>query len=193
MSDEKSIRSFLAVELPPEVLNEISGIQERLKKTLQGSISWVRPSGIHLTLKFFGNIAESDIPNISLVVKNAIVNIRPFSLNVRRIGTFPDVKRPRVLWLGLDGDIDVLIRLQKEMDRGFHECGFQKEERTFKPHLTLARIKEPKGVSGLVKIVEKSEDYKAGNLIVSSLTLFKSELTPKGAIYTKLVNFPFTG
>jgi len=193
MSDEKSIRSFLAVELPPEVLNEMSGIQERLKKTLQGYISWVRPTGIHLTLKFFGNIAESDIPNISQAVKNAIVNVKPFTLNVQRFWAFPDVKRPRVLWLGLDGDIDVLIRIQKEMDRGFQECGFQKEDRTFRPHLTLARVKEPKGVIGLAKIVEKSEDYKAGSFSVRGLTLFKSELTPKGVIYTKLVNFPFSG
>lgn len=193
MSDERSIRSFLAVELPPEVLNEITGIQERIKKSLQGTVSWVRPSGIHLTLKFFGNIAESDIPNISLVVQNAVANIRPFSLNVRKIGIFPDVKRPRVLWLGLDGDIDVLIRLQRETDSGFQGCGFPKEDRPFRPHLTLARIKEPKGVIGLAKIVEKSEDYKAGSFTVGSLTLFKSELTPKGAIYSKLAHFPFAG
>ncbi|MEN6321281.1 MAG: RNA 2',3'-cyclic phosphodiesterase [Syntrophaceae bacterium] len=193
MNDEKSIRSFLAVELPPEVLNEIIGIQGRLKKTLQGYISWVRPTGIHLTLKFFGNIAEVEIPNISQAVQNAIVNVKPFTLNVRRFGAFPDMKRPRVLWLGLDGDIDVLIQLQKEMDKGFQECGFQKEERTFRPHLTLARVKEPKGVIGLAKIIEKSEDYKAGSLTVSSLTLFKSELTPKGAIYTKLALFAFGG
>src|SRR5512137_2384044 len=109
MSDEKSIRSFLAIDLPPEVLNEIDGIQERLKKAIRGYISWVRPAGIHLTLKFFGNIAESDIPNISRVVQNTIVTVRPFTLNVRKLGAFPDVNRPRILWLGMDGDVDVLI------------------------------------------------------------------------------------
>jgi 2'-5' RNA ligase len=77
------------------------------------------------------------------------------------------------------------------MDGGFQECGFQKEDRPFRPHLTLARIKEPKGVIGLAKIVEKSEDYKAGSFTVNNLTLFKSELTPKGAIYTKLAHYPF--
>ena len=193
MSDEKSIRSFLAIELPPEVLNEIAGIQERLKNAIRGYISWVRPAGIHLTLKFFGNISESDIQNISQVAQNTIVNVRPFTLNVRRVGAFPDVNRPRVLWLGMDGDVDVLIKLQKEMDRGFQQCGFQKEDRPFRPHLTLARIKEPKGVIGLAKILEKSEDYEAGSFSVGSLNLFKSELTPKGAIYTKLAAFPFAG
>ena len=191
MSDEKSIRSFLAIELPPEVLSEIAGIQERLKNAIRGYISWVRPAGIHLTLKFFGNISESDIQNISQVAQNTIVNVRPFTLNVRRVGAFPDVNRPRVLWLGMDGDVDVLINLQKEMDRGFQQCGFHKEDRPFRPHLTLARIKEPKGLIGLAKILEKSEDYKAGSFSVGSLNLFKSELTPKGAIYTKLAAFPF--
>ena len=193
MSEEKSIRSFLAVDPPQEIIDAIGMIQDRLRKNIQGDIRWVRPQGIHLTLKFFGTISESDVANISRVVENTTSTIAPFTLGIKRVGAFPDVKRPRVLWLGLDGDIDVLIQLQKEMDKGFQECGFQKEDRTFRPHLTLARVKEPKGVIGLAKIVEKSEDYKAGSFTVSSLTLFKSELTPKGAIYTKLALFAFGG
>ncbi len=193
MGEEKSIRAFLAVDPPREILDEISRIQDRLRKAIQGDIRWVKPSGMHLTLKFFGNISESDIISISQVVKNNSVNIGPFTLNVRRLGAFPDVKRPRVLWLGMDGDVDMLIRLQKEMDSGLQDCGFKKEDRPFKAHLTLARIKEPKELIGLAKIIEKSEDYGAGSFTVGGLNLFKSELTPKGAIYTKLAYFPFSG
>ena len=193
VSDEKLIRSFLAVDPPEEVLNEVGRIQERFKKTIQGDIRWVRPEGIHLTLKFFGYVSEADIANISRVVNNNIVDVKPFTLNVRRAGVFPSVNRARVLWLGMDGDVDTLIRLQKEIDKALQGYGFEMENRPFSPHVTLARIKEPKGLIGLAKIIEKSEDYAAGSFSVSGLNLFKSTLTPKGAIYTKLAYFSFAG
>ncbi len=192
VSDEKLIRAFLAVDPPQEVLNEIGRNQERFKKTIQGDIRWVRPEGIHLTLKFFGYVSEADIANITQVVKNNIVDVKPFTLNVRRAGVFPSVNRARVLWLGMDGDIDTLIRLQKKIDTALQGYGFEMENRPFSPHVTLARIKEPKGLIGLAKIIEKSEDYAAGSFSVGGLNLFKSTLTPKGAIYTKLAYFPFS-
>lgn len=193
MSNEKPIRAFLAVDPSQEVLNEIIRIQERLKKSIQGDVRWVRPEGIHLTLKFFGNISDTDVANISAVVKNNVVIVKPFTVNVKKVGSFPDVNRPRVLWLGVDGDVDPLIRLQKEIDRGLQEYGFKKEDRPFRPHLTLARVKDPRGLIGLAKILEKSEEYVAGHFDVGGLILFKSDLTPQGAIYTKLDFFPFTG
>jgi RNA 2',3'-cyclic 3'-phosphodiesterase len=193
MSDEKAIRAFLAVDPPEEVFREIIKIQERLRKAIQGDIRWVRPEGIHLTLKFFGYVYQSDIANISSVVKNGVANMRALSLNVRSLGAFPTATRPRVLWLGIDGDTDALIGLQAKIDTGFQEYGFKKEERPFRPHLTLARVKEPKGLVGLAEAVKKNEGYVAGSFTVSGLTLFKSDLRPTGAIYTKLSYFPFPG
>jgi 2'-5' RNA ligase len=193
MSDEKAIRAFLAVDPPEDIFNEIIKIQERLKKTIGGDIRWVRPEGIHLTLKFFGYVYQSDVANIFLVVKNNVANMKALMLNVRNLGAFPSVNRPRVLWLGLDGDTDALISLQAQIDTGFQDYGFKKEERPFRPHLTLARIKEPKGLDGLAEAVKKNEDYNAGSFTISGLTLFKSELRPTGAIYTKLSHFPFPG
>ncbi len=191
MSDEKAIRAFLAIDPPEEIFKEIIKIQERLRKAIQGDIRWVRPEGIHLTLKFFGYVYESDIENISRVVKDGVANMKALLLNVRNIGAFPSVNRPRVLWLGIDGDTDALITLQAEIDAGFQEYGFKKEVRPFRPHLTLARIKEPKGLVGLAEAVKKNEDYIAGSFTVTGLTLFKSDLKPTGAIYTKLAHFPF--
>ncbi len=191
MSDEKAMRAFLAVDPPEEIFNEIIKIQERLKKTIGGDIRWVRPEGIHLTLKFFGYIYDSDIANISNVVKNSVANMKTLSLNVRNLGAFPSVNRPRVLWLGIDGDTDALINLQMDIDTGLEGYGFKKEERPFRPHLTLARVKEPKGLIGLAEAVKKNEDYVAGSFSVSGLTLFKSDLKPTGAIYTKLSCFSF--
>lgn len=191
MSEEKSMRSFLAVDPPREIIDAIVTIQDRLRKAIQGDIRWVRPQGIHLTLKFFGTISESDVANISRVVEDTTSTIAPFTLGIKRVGAFPDVKRPRVLWLGMDGDVDILIRLQKEVDAELHKYGFEKEDRPFRPHLTLARIKDPRGLIGLAKIMEKRENYEAGSFSAAGLNLFKSELTPKGAVYTKLAYFPF--
>jgi len=191
MSDEKAIRAFLAIDPPEEIFREIIKIQERLKNAIQGDIRWVRPEGMHLTLKFFGYVYESDIENISRVVKDGVANMKALLLNVRNLGAFPSVNRPRVLWLGIDGDTNALISLQVEIDAGFQEYGFKKEDRPFRPHLTLARIKEPKGLIGLAEAVKKNEDYITGSFTVTGLTLFKSDLKPTGAIYTKLAHFLF--
>jgi 2'-5' RNA ligase len=193
MTDEKPIRAFLAIDLPIEVLNEIRSIQSGLSKTLQGMLRWVRPEAIHLTLKFFGDISGDDIVTISRVMEDHVNGTGLLALDVKTLGVFPDMNRPRVIWLGISGDVERLIRLQKSMDKKLHEIGFAKEERPFRPHLTLARIKEPKGLIGLAKIVENSDNYKAGHFDAGGLTLFGSQLTPKGAIYTKLAYFAFAG
>jgi 2'-5' RNA ligase len=193
MADRGTIRAFLAMDPPPEVLRRIADIQEILKKTLRGSISWVRPEGIHLTLKFFGDIAAEDLQPISEVVSGQATGMRPLHLNIKGLGVFPGIRRPRVLWLGVGGEVAQLIALQGVLDQGFETCGIKKEERPFRAHLTLARIKSPQGLSGLDKVLEEKEAESAGPFEAKGLILFKSDLTPKGAIYTVLADFPFQG
>jgi 2'-5' RNA ligase len=193
MGDEKSIRAFLAIDAPPEILNEIGSIQTRLSKTLQGMIRWVKAEGIHLTLKFFGDVSEDDIIKISRVVEAHVSSIRSFTLDVKKLGVFPDMSRPRILWLKINGDVEALVKFQKTLDQKLQACGFSEDGRPFRPHLTLARIKEPKGLVGLAKIIEKSDNYAAGYFNVDGLNLYRSQLTPRGAIYTKLAYFPFVG
>ena len=193
MSDKRSLRAFLAADPPAKIVDEIVRIEEHLKKTIKGDMRWVRPEGIHLTLKFFGNIYESDIANICQVVKDKTVSMRPLTLFMGRLGAFPTTTRPRVLWLGIDGDVEELINLQKEIDAGLMNHGFGKDERPFKPHLTLSRIKEPKGLTGVAEAIGQNEDYTAGSFTVDGLSLFKSDLKPTGAVYTKLAHFPFPG
>jgi 2'-5' RNA ligase len=193
MADRGTIRAFLAMDPPPEVLRRIVDIQEVLKKTLRGPISWVRPEGIHLTLKFFGDMAAEDLQPISEVVSGQAAGMRPLHLNIKGLGVFPGIRRPRVLWLGVGGEVARLIALQGVLDQGFETCGIKKEERPFRAHLTLARIKSPQGLSGLDKVLEEKEAESAGPFEAKGLILFKSDLTPKGAIYTVLADFPFQG
>jgi len=162
MSAEQLIRAFLAIELSAEVLNEISGIQSRLRKMIRGDIRWVRPEGIHLTLKFLGNLASQDIAKISEAVKKNIVGVKPPVLEVKGIGVFPNPAHPRVLWLGMEGDVGTLIALQKNIDRELQTCGFKKEEKPFHPHLTLGRIRSHRVLIGLDKAMEGKDDYRAG-------------------------------
>jgi RNA 2',3'-cyclic 3'-phosphodiesterase len=185
------IRAFLAIEPPETVRQAMATLQNRLKYSLSGAISWVRPEGIHLTLKFFGNIAQTDVSRISAAVGPVAARFGPLDLEVRRLGLFPDSRRPRVLWLGLEGDVSALKALQEEVDRELARYGFEREERQFRAHLTLARIKSPRGLSGLDRITNKSDTYTAGRFQASGLTLFRSQLTPQGAIYSELAAYPF--
>jgi 2'-5' RNA ligase len=193
VTNERTIRSFLALDPPEEILREIGRIQDRLKKIIQGDVRWVRPEGIHLTLKFFGDISEIAVVEISAVAGKAAAAVGTFELAIGGAGIFPDMKRPRIIWLGMNGDVARLVTFQKELEHALQEFGFPREERPFRPHLTLGRIKSAKGVTGLAEALRKGETYTAGRFTASGLGLFKSDLTPRGAIYTRLAGYPFTG
>jgi 2'-5' RNA ligase len=192
-TDEKKIRCFLALDPPEEVLREIAAIQNRLRKLIQGDIRWVRPGGIHSTLKFFGELSKDDVANVATTVEKAAEKEMPFSLAIGGAGVFPDPHRPRVLWLGMSGDVERLSIFQKGIEQALLRIGFPGEERPFRPHLTLGRIRTAKGLVGLARVLENKEEYSAGRFIASGLSLFQSDLTPGGAIYRRLKWVPFSG
>ena len=193
MTDERTIRSFLALDTPEKIREGIGAVQSRLKKIIHGDIRWARPEGIHLTLKFFGNISEDDVVNMSSVVEKIAAGSLPLVLTIGGTGAFPDPHRPRVVYLGMNGDVERLIAFQKELERALETIGFPREERPFRPHLTLGRIKSPRGLIGLAGVLEKGESYTVGEFSASGLGLFKSDLTPRGAVYTRLAWYPFAG
>ena len=193
MDGQKNIRAFLAVEPTEDVLQAVSRLQENLKKEIKGKISWTRPQGNHITLKFFGNIDQDDVKNICAIIKKQIASVPTLSLNVEKIGAFPDARRPRVLWLGTTGDIDKLAALQTQVERDFEGIGFPRENRPFHAHLTLGRIKIPQEITGIKEAMDKYKDFAAGGFNCKELVLFQSKLTPQGAVYTKLEKFYFSG
>jgi 2'-5' RNA ligase len=190
---KKNIRAFLAIEPPADILDAAGILQEKLKKEITGKISWTKPQGNHLTLKFFGNIDEDDVKNICAVVEKQVALVSPLSMKIAGTGCFPNSKKPRVLWLGTSGDIEKIATLQARLEEDFEKIGFARENRNFRPHLTLGRVKNPGDVTGVGEAINKYSDYSAGEFICKEAVLFQSKLTPRGAIYSKLKTFNFIG
>ncbi len=190
---EKNIRAFLAIEPPEEILAAASRLQEKLKRELTGKVSWTRPHGNHLTLKFFGDISQNDVANICNAVRQRAAAVLPILLTVRQMGVFPNPQKARVLWLGTEGEVEKLAQLQKQLEDDFARIGFPQETRPFRAHLTLGRIKFPGSVQGIDKALDKYKDFTAGEFRDTELILFQSKLTPQGAIYTRLATIPLRG
>ena len=179
------IRSFLAIELPEPILRKIGEVQGDLKAT-HAEVRWTNPEKIHLTLKFFGNIEESRIDPIFKSIEEPIRNTLPFSLKVRGVGAFPNLKNPRVIWIGLVEGREVLASLQKQIEAQLEKIGFRPENRPFHPHLTLGRMKSSREKEGLVGRMERHKEEEFGDFEVERVVLFKSDLRPSGPIYTPL-------
>jgi 2'-5' RNA ligase len=186
------IRSFLAVELPVRILSEIDRIQERLRAS-RAHVRWVSVERIHLTLKFFGNIEEEQVTEISSIMEEVGNRQRAFTLSVRGLGAFPSTRNPRVVWLGLQGWEKELSSLHREIETRLEEVGFLPEDRPFRPHLTVGRVKSLKGRADLVDLMERDRDVDLGSFTVNKLVLFRSDLRPTGPIYTPLATREFAG
>ena len=182
-----TIRTFIAIELPEEIIYTISKVQEEIK-SYGLKIRWVRPENIHLTLKFLGDIQEADTEKVARAVSESVTGYHPISLAVKGIGVFPGIKRPRVLWLGISKQIDLLIALQRTLDEKLEAIGFPKEKRPFRGHLTLGRIKDKIDPKRLNDILKEFTKFESEHFFAHRIILYKSELKPKGAVYTKLVN-----
>jgi len=179
------IRSFLAVELPEAIRKRIEEIQADLRSS-NSDVRWVRPDKIHLTLKFFGNIEESRVDSITRSIEPFVAGTPHFSLEVRGMGAFPNIRNPRVIWLGLIDEKQVLMPLQKQLESTLETIGFPVEDRPFRPHLTLGRVNSSRGKDELIGRIEKYKEEKFGDVEVKRFVLFKSDLRPTGPIYTPL-------
>lgn len=180
---ESSIRSFIAVELPEIVRRQIESLTLELKKS-DAPVGWVRPEGIHLTFKFLGNISPEMVEQIKPVLAGIGSRTGPMHVQPAGCGAFPTIKQPRVIWVGLRGESQPLIELQKEVESAMMPFGFKPEERPFRPHLTLGRVRGRQGLLALQQILLASREFTAEAFDVTELVLYKSELRPDGARYT---------
>jgi len=187
--NNQQIRSFIAIELPEEVKTGLHRLQAELTLPQYAFVKCVAPEAIHVTLKFLGNISPQKVADITKVMEQASQGVSPFQLQITDVGAFPNMRQPRVLWVGIKGELDKLIAWQKRIDDGLVPLGFAKENRPFTPHLTLARVREncsPGDRRDLGEVVMKTPvevDYK---VTVNSLSLMRSQLLPGGAVYSRL-------
>ncbi len=188
----EKIRAFVAISLPENIKNHIRAVQAEFKN--QGlKMRWVRPENIHITLKFLGDIKKSDIENIEMAMENGARGISPLKLMVKGAGVFPGLRRPRVLWAGLKGDTGHLLNFWKELDKNLDKAGFPSENRPFKAHLTIARIKQAIDTGKLVEMMEKFAQSESEAFIAGKITLYQSRLKPSGPVYTKLKEVSLAG
>jgi len=184
----QNLRLFLAIDIPSEIREELTKIQNHFK-SLSLSASWVRPDNIHLTLKFLGNTEPEKIPQIVETMNTCVGSIAPFSLSLTEVGGFPNLNQPRVLWVGLADSQGFLVSAQKNIDQNLSRLGYDADNKPFFPHLTLARIKSPKGRQGIKEKIASLNMDETKPFCISSIKLYKSDLTPRGAIYTSLHEF----
>lgn len=178
------IRAFIAVEFAPSIVHPISSAIDKLRARIDG-IRWVSPINFHLTLKFLGDIPESQVDDLFTVLAP---QIRPFprcTINAKGLGVFPDVKRPRILWVGLTGD--ELVDMARRIDAGLAPLGFAPEKRGFTPHLTIGRWRQnERAPKDLASELEKWRATDFGRCQVNEVILFQSILRPAGAEHHKL-------
>ena len=183
----KTIRTFIAIEIPKTVIYRIRELQDAIK-AYGFKIRWVRAENIHLTLKFLGDIEEIKINEIAEAVSKTAEKHSPISLKAKGIGVFPGIKRPRVLWVGLAGQLEALVKLQTTLDENLIVFDFPKEKRPFKGHLTMGRIKDRIDVKKLGDALMAFRRFESETFTAGQIILYKSELTPSGAVYTELAS-----
>jgi 2'-5' RNA ligase len=182
---QKSMRIFIALELPATVISLLRTVQHDLIQ-LNMRARWVRPENIHLTLKFIGDMDPGDIDAVSTAMTAAAKGTSPIMLAVRGIGVFPNIKRPRVIWVGLGGDISSLLDFQSRLVEKLSAVGVARDKRSFKAHLTLGRIKQPPGADLIREMMTAYATLSSDEFSCDRAILFKSDLKPSGAVYTKL-------
>ncbi len=190
-------RLFVALNLPESVLNMLGRIQADLRQELNEiPIRWTRIEGIHLTLKFLGDVEAASVNGIGERIREIASKRNPVPLVVRSIGVFPSLKRPRVLWSVVEGDVEALSRIQVELEEALEIIGFPRESRPFRPHLTLGRFRDYDSLNReplkLHKLAIHEGHADDGlSFSVDSVSLISSELHRSGSIYTPLITETF--
>jgi len=180
------VRTFCAIELPANIHQQIQKHVDRLRAAVpENHASWTRVENIHLTLKFFGNVEQNKTPLIANAATRAVLSCSPFTISIAGAGAFPKTSQARVLWIGVEDPSGKLGELQERFENECAMEGFEKEVRNFRPHLTIARLRNPKGARELAE-THQSLTFKAVNLTVNELVIFRSELSSKGSRYTAL-------
>jgi 2'-5' RNA ligase len=183
------VRAFIAVDLSIEVQRGLEGVLGQLQPALHGApVRWVPPRNMHLTLKFLGDVSPKNLEMIKGILAAEAENHSPFEIQVGELGAFPSIRRPRVVWIGVQAP-PALEKLQHEIDLQTARLGYPQEERKFTPHLTLGRVgrnASPKDADKIAEVLSATPVGLLGSTRIREVYLYRSDLNPQGAVYTRL-------
>jgi 2'-5' RNA ligase len=186
------IRTFVAAAINNDVRSRALKLMERLRPAAP-NVKWVEPEGLHWTLNFLGNVEECETGEICAAVAEAALEHAPFDLEIRGAGAFPSPDRPRTLWLGVGEGRDEMIALQASIEHSLESLGYRGEARRYTPHLTIGRPGRGQPSSELAIELANLADFQGGTMLVDEVTVYSSELTRQGPIYTPLGFAPLSG
>lgn len=194
-----AIRAFIAIELPREIRQQLDAIERQIQaqagEASHKAVRWVPASNMHLTLKFLGEVSTSNVESLARMLQKEASQHSAFDLSIGGIGAFPNIHRPRVIWVGSEAPAE-LYTLQKAIDAETRQLGYPAEERPFSPHLTLGRVSQnahPDEVTQVARVLGEIKIGTLGKVRVDRVHLFRSDLQPSGAVYTSLYNFQLSG
>jgi 2'-5' RNA ligase len=185
-----TLRTFVAVEMSPQVRSRAADLVERLRVS-QVKATWIKPDNMHLTLKFLGDTPENLIADVAQELTEAARGQQPFTIRVAGAGAFPDTRRPRTVWIGVQEGRQEICELAGRIEAALTRLGIRRERRSYSPHLTIARVRGSGPKQGeLGQAVAANQDFEAGTTSVAEVVLFASYLEPSGARYEALARAP---
>jgi 2'-5' RNA ligase len=188
------MRCFVALEVPDAVRRALGAAQDRLRDAApRADVRWSDPAKLHLTIRFLGEVTAETAAAVGVAVEAVTARHAPLSLEAVGLGAFPGPARPRVLWAGIGGDLRGLGLLAAEVERALVRLGFPLESRPFRPHLTLARVRSPRGVDRVTAAFPSVATRPFGAWTADALTLFRSHLRPAGSLYEPLAHMALAG
>lgn len=182
------IRAFIAIDLPPHIQQKLGEVLDQLKQPETRAVRWVPAKNIHLTIKFLGDVSQANLEILTKLLKSEVGRFRPFEVRVGGLGAFPSMRRPRVVWVGVEAP-PTLPAMQHSIEAGTVRLGYAAEDRPFSPHLTLGRVAHnasPDEVRSVADVLVGLKVGELGTALVDHVRLFRSDLQPGGAIYTPL-------
>jgi len=188
------MRCFVAVDLSDAVRGALGDVQRRMREEADGAdVRWVAMANAHLTLKFLGQVDETRRDELVLALGRAVAGCPPIGLEARGMGAFPSVRRARVVWAAITTGAAELVCLAASVDAAFAPLGFPAEQRPFTAHITLGRVRSPRGLARLGEAIERARDADVGRWSVDRVVLYRSHLRPRGAVYEALAHLALAG
>jgi 2'-5' RNA ligase len=191
-SSSEDVRLFIACEVPEDVKMAVGGLIDDLRSRSGTAVRWIRPEGVHVTLKFLGEVPSKKLPSIKIAMQEAVVRHSPFNLEFSNIGTFGGREGLRIMWIGIAGDVLRLEALVRDVNLALAVVGFEPERRPFRPHLTLGRVRDEVGTRqrAEIEVAVGKTTVPTSAWRTSQVSLMRSRLTRTGAVYDVIATFP---